>query len=72
VSKILGHSDICVTTRYTRLGVDLFSATDFEPIKVDLARPAGVVVDLRSQPATDGCTVVTDEGVGEVGSAVAG
>ena len=72
LSKILGHSDIRVTMRYSHLRVDLFSAADYQQINVDLARPPGVVVDLRSQPRENGCTVVTDEEGSEVGSAVGG
>ena len=72
LSKMLGHSDIRVTMRYAHLRVDLFSDADYHEINVDLARPGGVVVDLRSQSCKGGWTVVTDAVESTVGSAVGG
>jgi integrase len=46
LSKVMGHSSTLVTQRYAHLRLDLFADKMMDAIPVDLARPAGTVVQM--------------------------
>ena len=58
---IMGHSSVTTTERYSHLKPDLFRESAFDTVKVDLSRPAGVVVPLASTAGAIGGTVAPAE-----------
>jgi integrase len=60
LSKVMGHSSVLVTHRYSHLRLDLFADKTMDAIPVDLARPAGDVVALprpQGDPVQAGSTM---------------
>ena len=51
LQKLMGHSSVTTTERYSHLKPDLFRESAFDVMKVDLAAPKGAVVSLAPASA---------------------
>jgi hypothetical protein len=58
---IMGHSSVVTTERYAHLKPDLFRESAYDTVRVDLSKPAAVVVSLPSPQLEKEQRLTSDE-----------